>query len=389
MTHPTEGQLRAQLDHALDETEHARLAAHLAACADCRARAQALQIRATRIAAQFAALESTQVGVPHAALVRFKNRFARKEISLMQKIFKPRYRLAWTLVALVALFAVSLALPPVRAWAEGLLAQFRVAKITVVSVDATRFNELLGGTALDKRIGELLSDSVTVTKKPGAARSAANAAEASQLAGFTVRLPASRADAPQISAQDGGAFQFVVNRARAQSLLNEAGASDLKLPATIDGAVIKVTIPSAVTAAYGTCPKLDSKESESRAATSRAMANCILVSQIPSPVVDTPPDFDIAQIAQLGLQFAGMPKDQARAFAQTVDWTSTLVVPIPRNAAQYKKIAVDGAEGYLIQRPLDDYPQYTIIWVKRGIVYAVSGIGADTTTALNMANSLK
>ena len=105
----------------------------------------------------------------------------------MQKLFNPRYRPAWALIGLVALLAVSMTFPPVRAWAEGLLAQFRVAKISVVSVDATRLQTLGYGTDLSKQITQLLSDSVTVTKKPDAPKSVANVAEASQLAGFAVR----------------------------------------------------------------------------------------------------------------------------------------------------------------------------------------------------------
>ncbi|MDE3091812.1 MAG: hypothetical protein KGJ80_20760, partial [Chloroflexota bacterium] len=110
---------------------------------------------------------------------------------------------------------------------------------------------------------------------------------------------------------------------------------------------------------------------------------------IPSPSVDAPPILDVQQLAELGLQFTGMTKEQAHAYAQTVDWTSTLVVPIPRNAAQYKPVSVDSVSGYLIQRPLDDAPQYVIIWVKSGIIYAIGGIGSDTSAALNMANSLR
>ena len=165
----------------------------------------------------------------------------------------------------------------------------------------------------------------------------------------------------------------------------------MKLPASIDGAVIKVSIPSGVVAGYGDCPNLTEEDAaNSKGSPGRTMINCIVLTQIPSPSVDAPPDLDIQQLAELGLQFAGMTKDQAHAYASSVEWTTTLVVPIPRNAAQYKAIVVDGGtSGYLIQRPLDDAPQYAIIWVKNGIIYAVSGIGGDTTNALNLANSLK
>ena len=84
-----------------------------------------------------------------------------------------------------------------------------------------------------------------------------------------------------------------------------------------------------------------------------------------------------------------MSAAQAQAFSQTMDWTSSLVIPIPKNAATYQQITVDGVTGTLIQRPPDDAPQFALIWVKNGIIYAIGGLGNDTTTAINMANSLQ
>ena len=385
--HLDDGQLRAAIDHASDR----KAIDHLQSCADCRRRADELSAQAQRIGAHFAALDPQTdhtLNVSTAlARLQAKRVSAEKEIPMFGKIFNRRYRAAWAMVALVALVAVSLTLPPVQTWAQGLLAQFRVSKITVVSVNANSVNQLLGNSDMGKQIGQMLSDSVTVIRQPTSPKNAANAIQANQLAGFSVRLPASRSEQPQLVAQDGGAFQFTVNRARAQKIIDELGASNLKLPASIDGALIKVSIPSSVAAGYGDCPNLLGDATQGTA--SRSMANCIILTQVPSPVIDAPPDFDIVALAELGLQFGGMSKDQAHAFAQTVDWTSTLVVPIPRNAAQYKKITVDGVEGYFIQRAANDLPQYAIVWVKNKFIYAISGIGNDTSAAMSMANSLK
>jgi len=387
--HLNEGQLKAYVDHELDERDAAEK--HLAICSDCRRRADEIAAQSKMIGARLASLDPQNDRAMNAsiALARFKTQRVsnEKEIPMFGKIFNRQYRAAWAMVALVALLAVSLTFPPVRAWAEGLLAQFRVSKITVVSVNSTFLDQILGNSTLSKQIGQMLSDSVTVTKKPSGTQSVANVTQATQVAGFAVRLPTSRSDNPQLVVQDGGAFQFIVNRARAQQLLNEAGASNLQLPASIDGALIKVSIASSVAAGYGQCPNLMGEEANGSAG--RTLVNCIILTQSPSPVIDTPPDLDLASLAEMGLQISGMSKDQARAFSQTVDWTSTLVVPIPRNAAQYKKIIVDGVDGYLIQRSSDDVPQYVIVWVKNKIIYAIAGIGSDTTAAMSMANSLK
>ncbi len=388
--HLHDGQLYALLDGELAEAAHEIAEQHLAACADCRTRMDELGARSERVAAQFAALAPASSRVSaQTALARFNHRYSRKEISVMRKFFAPRYRPAWGLVAVIAVIAISMTFAPVRAWAEGLLAQFRVQRVQVLPVDPTLLNVLGTNQTLTQQVSQMLSDSMQVTKKPSKPQTVDSAAKASQLAGFTVRLPTSRSDVSQIVVQDSSAFQFTVNRKRAQTLLDEMGYSRLQLPASLDGALIKVSIPAGVSAAYGQCPKLEKDSPNSQGSPGRTMLNCTILAEIPSPTVNTPPNLDVQQLAEIGLQVAGMKADEARAFAKTVDWTSTLVVPIPRNSASSKQVQVDGVNGYLIQRPLDDAPQYALIWVKNGIIYAIGGLGNDTTTAMGMGNSLK
>jgi hypothetical protein len=213
------------------------------------------------------------------------------------------------------------------------------------------------------------------------------------LAGFAVRLPSSRSDQQRITVQDGGAFQFVVDRARAQSLLDATGHKDLILPASLDGATIKVSIPAAVNVSYGNCPVVDPDTQSAKApgtgSPGRSMGDCVMLVEMPSPSAETPPDLDIQQLAQIGLEFTGMTPAQAKAYSETVDWTSTLVIPVPRNGSKYEKVNVDGAQGYLIQRPVDDVPGYALIWVKNGIIHTIAAMNSDTAAALSMANSLK
>jgi hypothetical protein len=186
------------------------------------------------------------------------------------------------------------------------------------------------------------------------------------------------------------AFQIKIDRAQAQALINESGRSDLQLPATVDGAVVSVNVPASVSAAFGTCPKpTKPQDPDRRGSAGRMYADCVIFVQMPSPTVSTPPDLDLAQLAELGLQFTGMTAQQARDYAQTVDWTSTLVIPIPQNGATYKQVPVDGVTGYLIQRPADDAPEYALVWAKDGMVYAIGALGADSAKALALANALK
>jgi hypothetical protein len=122
----------------------------------------------------------------------------------------------------------------------------------------------------------------------------------------------------------------------------------------------------------------------------RELRTCVILAQIPSPTVTTPPDLDVEQLAEAGLQFTGMSPEEARAFSQNVDWSSTLIVPIPRSAASIEEVAVDGVTGNLLYRNADDGmpARYTLLWVKDGIIYALTGFG-DAQTALAVAGSLK
>ena len=51
-----------------------------------------------------------------------------------------------------------------------------------------------------------------------------------------------------------------------------------------------------------------------------------------------------------------MSPEEAAEFTSTVNWTSTLLVPIPRNAAIHEQVSVDGVTGTLIQRSSDEAP---------------------------------
>jgi hypothetical protein len=393
--HLNDETLRAYLDQQADVTEQA--AGHLRECPDCQARLATLQSRAERVKAHLAALDPTPAEAPRSAQLAYAQFTARQtavsgkeRFTMLKSIFSPRLRAAWAGLVVVALLATAFSFAPVRAWAGEILALFRVQQIVVLPIDTTRLTELGNDDTVSKQISSLLSDTVDVTKKAGKPQAVADAAQASQAAGFAVRLPTDRKDAPQLIVQDSAAFQMVVDRARAQALLDDAGLTDLKLPASLDGATIKVDIPAGVTAGYGDCPKLDEEGSEQgESSPARRMANCVLLAEIPSPSVNAPPDLDIQQLAEIGLQFTGMSAKQAHDFSQTVDWTSTLVIPIPRNGSTYKQVDVDGVTGYLIQRPASDAPQYALVWLKNGVIYTIAGFGSDTTGALAMGNSLK
>jgi hypothetical protein len=111
--------------------------------------------------------------------------------------------------------------------------------------------------------------------------------------------------------------------------------------------------------------------------------------QMPSPTITAPPGLDIPKIGEAYLQLMGMSPEEAASFAQTVDWSTTLVIPIPRYGTTYREVPIDGVNGTLIvQESEDRADQYLMVWVKDGILYSITGPG-DGSSALRLANSLE
>ena len=294
-THLTDGDLRAALDGELDGLG----TQHLSACSHCQARKQQLEQEGQKTAQLLGFLTSTEESVPSAQ--RAWNRLTqqivtKKETSMFKKLFAfPVIRVG---TALLLILALVLAFPGTRALAGELLNLFRVQQVAVVPVDFTGLEQLTGDGALGNQFTELISNSMNITDEPGEPVAAADAAQASQLAGFNVRLPQSMTPS-QIYVTDGAAFSMTVDRAKAQALLDEAGRSDLVLPESVDGADISVTVPSSVSVAYGTCPKPEADsskvEDQHEQIPGRRYPDCVILAQIPSPSVNAPADLDINQ----------------------------------------------------------------------------------------------
>ncbi len=382
--HLNDGQLRAALDGELNAGE----LRHLESCAACRTRKDALQLQVKQTARKLSFLSSgnEQVLPERTALHRFQQKQIQKERPMLKKIFASPVLQAGAVVVLI--LAVVLSVPSTRAFAGQLLDLFRVQQVTVLPIDASGLQQLTGNNALGKQISQLISSSTKELQKPGAPVAVTSAADASQKAGFTVRLPQGMTPS-RVTVLGNSAYNFTIDRTKAQALLNEAGRSDLVLPQSIDGAVISVTVPASVRADYGSCPDPAAADLTRNGSMSRQYPDCVIMAQIPSPTVSAPANVNVAQLAQIGLEFTGMSSDQAAAFAQSVDWTSTLVVPIPKNAATYQQVQVDGVTGTLIQRPADDAPQYVLLWVKNGIVYTIGSLGTNSQQAIQMADSLQ
>jgi hypothetical protein len=406
MTCLHDGILRARLDSELEGSELEAVNQHLALCADCRSRFEKLSAETARTQELLASLAPGESEFsPAAAYAQFIAQFGtapESKPSWINRLFAPRWRPVWGLAAAAVILAVLVGVGPVRLLAQRVLAMLRVQKITVVSIDPTT---LMSGSEPDSRpyklINQFFADNVVVTIDPGKPEVVPSVTKAAQLAGYPIRTVANLGAPQRLEVNGETAFQMTVNRDRVETLLDEIGRSDIRIPESANGALVAVHIPKIVFSMYGDCPvrrRSGNSNSQSRAEelSERKMermadtknTNCTYLVQAPSPTVSVPPELNMSEIAEAALQLAGMSPAQAHSFCQTVDWSSTLVVPIPRNSSSSENVSVDGVEGTLITETLSEGNRYSLLWIKHGVIHSLMGHGSSSD-ALTLAASLR
>jgi hypothetical protein len=277
----------------------------------------------------------------------------------------------------VALVVLCFTVPAMRASAQAFLDLFRVRNFVAVSVDPARMERLR-----DKSLGlESLLDQQTETlEKPGPPKVVASAQEAAALAGFSVLVPAKPPEgfAPDTIAVGGnGAARFTVNTERLGRLLETLDIRDLKIPADLDGRSVTVRTTAAVFQRFV-----------------RDRRHVVFV-QARSPEVSLPAGIDLAQLGEIALRVAGLDPAEARRFARSIDWHSTLVVPVPIGASSFSEVSVRGQRGLLVTVTEEGkspgqhhHPGNLLLWSEGDMVYALDG-NVDRVSLIEMAESLR
>jgi len=305
---------------------------------------------------------------------------------MFQKLFAPRFRPLWATLVVAVILTAAIGLPPVRAFANNILGLFRVQQVSAVPFDPLNLPE---NFSFDQQsITQLMVENLEY-EAVGKTQDAATSGEASSLAGIPVRLPASSlvTGTPRLSIEPGAKMSFKVDLPRIQSILSDAGFKDIKLPEELDGTTVKAELPMIVTAVYSDNQQSKAAVGQDPDAEGEWCSNCTVLIQLASPTVETPEGVDLAAIGKAYLRLTGMSDAEAESFSQAVDWTTTLVIPVP-NFATRETVSVDGVDGIMIQQNPNYDTQYMLIWAKDGIVYALTGYGRRSM-ALEIANSLK
>jgi hypothetical protein len=258
--------------------------------------------------------------------------------------------------ASIAVVGFAFTLPPVQAAAEAFLDFFRVRQFTGVQFDAERLNNLeTSGFDPGSMFG-----SIEPLTTPGEPVSYATAADASAAAGIPVLTPAwvpPGYSSAGFTVSPEHAARITANTAGLQALLDALGLADVELPEELDGQTATVRLPPVVNETY------------------RNGDRELHVIQAQSPDVSFPAGLDLAKLAYAGLRVLGMPRDEAYRMSVTIDWRSTLVVPVPSQAASYRPINVAGNEGLLIEGRgnAEGVPPRILMWAAGGRTFAVGG----------------
>lgn len=264
--------------------------------------------------------------------------------------------------ALVAIVALLMTFPAVRAAAGEFLGLFRVQQFAPISVSPQQM-------ALLERLGEdgLAPGEFVVTREIGDPETVDSPEDAATVAGFTPKTLPNRGELMRTYVMKGGAGHLVVDLAGARAIVEAAGADPLLLPDSLDGARVDVTVHDSIGQLYD---------------------NGIILLQSPSPDVNYPADVNPALLGEALLQVLGMEPAEAQRIAQSIDWTSTMLLPIPQDLGTYREVTINGVSGVLLE-PFDPDAEAAVVWQQDGMVYMMRAGRMSVDEMLAYANTVR
>jgi hypothetical protein len=278
-------------------------------------------------------------------------------------------------LAMAAGVGFALTVPAIRAKANSFLALFREVSFVAVPVEPGKLLERTSGIDIPALIGDRVQ---VIEENAPVAVVSREAASAS--AGFHVEMPATLPEGTvltEIKVSGRNVVRVTADTTRLRQLLDALGLHDVAVPAELDGETAMITVKPMVMTEF--------TEHERRA----------VVMQGPIPEVLMPAGVDLAQLGEIGLRMLGLPETEAHEFAKKIDWKTTLVVPVPPMATQFRQVLVGSNQGVEIEGPILDPETRAIrgnwnllLWSKGGRVYAIRST-MRFSDVLAMANSLQ
>ena len=281
-----------------------------------------------------------------------------------------RFRKWFAAAASIAAVGFAFTLPPVQVAAQAFLNLFRVTQFTGIEVDVERFRALeSSGFDPSSLVGSVSLELNGMAEHV----SYATTADAGAAAGIDVLTPAwlpPGYTSAEIMGSPEVTASVALKTASLQALLDTLGLADVELPVDLDGQPVTVHVSPIVTQRFANGERN------------------IHVIQARSPEVSFPDGVDLSQLAYAALRVLGMSRSEAYNMSVTIDWRSTLIVPVPSQAVAYRPINVSGNEGLLIEGRDEDHPASVLMWSASGETFAVAG-PANGVQLLEIAQTLQ
>lgn len=310
------------------------------------------------------ALEPATSDVPRSAsysLARLKQEIEQQDErpGFWRLITMSNRKYALVPILIVLLLVVAFTFPGVRAAASDFLGLFRVQKFAAISISPEQL-------ALLEEVADsgLYPGEIEMIDEPGEPQLVDSLENAETMAGWQARSPGRLDEPDSVYYMDGGHGRLTVNVENARAIMSAAGVDPALIPDSLDGATVDVTVYSGI---------------------SQNWNEGTVLMQTPSPLVEYPDDVDTVALGKALLQVLGMEPGQAERLAQQIDWTDTVLLPVPENVATFNEIIVDGVSGLGLTSL--DGQNSAILWQKNDVVYVLSG--AEIENLVDVANSLR
>jgi hypothetical protein len=230
-----------------------------------------------------------------------------------------------------------------------------------VSVQADRLRLLADRQGID--LPKILGDHTDVVQAAGPPQVVPTLEAAGSLAGMRIAAPTWRPvglELQRIEVVGSQALRITGSTATLQSVLDSLSIDDVSAPAWLDGKVVAANVAPTVRIVYGDADR-HAVFIESR-----------------QPQVLLPPGADLPQLADIALRVLGVERNEAYRIAQSIDWRTTLIVPIPSDVSYFREVDVQGKGGLLIgtvrARGRQAYQVGTqILWTSGDRVFALIG----------------
>ena len=301
---------------------------------------------------------------------RLRERLRGIEDPAPRPVWRPFVAAAASLAVLVALFAI----PAVRVGAQAMLDMFRVRNFVGVSFNPERLEKL---RSLKQDNAMMVFDRQQVIQDPGKPSVQPSMGAASAVAGFRVESPGFLPKGlalDTVAVTGEGRAQIGASSARLREVLDALGLRDVQVPPNLDTQDITVHTYPVVAQSY------------------RSEKHRLALLQSRNPEVSMPAGVDLPRMGEIGLRILGMDAGEAHRLAQSIDWRSTLLVPVPTTATSFRQVTVKGNPGLLVTASGESGAKNraggVLLWTEGDRVFALRGT-LDGRDLMEVAESVR